>query len=182
MKKKTKLYLRLNLMSLFFVAVSFISVTLAWFVYSGLSRVTTEVTVKVNGVATTINIPADGKTFYCFAVKTGGSYDVVITPAGQEEASTNGVVNVTNASNVAYELQSFTYGDTGPENYQVITNNEIVPGNSIFGAIVVDSATLVTVTVNGAATTINIPANGKTFYCFAVKTGGNYDVVITPAA
>ena len=143
---------------------------------------TTEVTVKVNGVATTINIPANGKTFYCFAVKTGGSYDVVITPAGQEEASTNGVVNVTNASNVAYELQSFTYGATGPENYQVITNNEIVPGNSIFGAIVVDSATVVTVTVNGAATAINIPANGKTFYCFAVKTGGNYDVVITPAA
>ena len=46
MKKKTKLYLRLNIMSLFFVAVSFISVTLAWFVYSGLSRVTTEVAVK----------------------------------------------------------------------------------------------------------------------------------------
>ena len=46
MKKKTKLYLRLNLISLFFVAVSFISVTLAWFVYSGLSRVTTEVAVK----------------------------------------------------------------------------------------------------------------------------------------
>jgi len=46
MKKKTKLYLRINLISLFFVAVSFISVTLAWFVYSGLSRVTTEVAVK----------------------------------------------------------------------------------------------------------------------------------------
>ena len=46
MKKKTKLYLRLNIMSLFFVAVSFISVTLAWFVYTGLSRVTTEVAVK----------------------------------------------------------------------------------------------------------------------------------------
>jgi hypothetical protein len=46
MKKKTKLYLRLNLISLFFVAVSFISVTLAWFVYTGLSRVTTEVAVK----------------------------------------------------------------------------------------------------------------------------------------
>ena len=46
MKKKTKLYLRLNLLSLFFVAVSFISVTLAWFVYSGLSTVSTEVNVK----------------------------------------------------------------------------------------------------------------------------------------
>jgi len=46
MKKKTKLYLRFNLISLFFVAVSFISVTLAWFVYSGLSTVKTEVNVK----------------------------------------------------------------------------------------------------------------------------------------
>ena len=46
MSKKTKLYLRLNLISLFFVIVSFISVTLAWFVYSGLSTATTEVNVK----------------------------------------------------------------------------------------------------------------------------------------
>lgn len=46
MKKKTKLYLRLNLISVFFVVVSFISVTLAWFVYSGLSSVSTEVAVK----------------------------------------------------------------------------------------------------------------------------------------
>lgn len=46
MKNKKKLYLRLNLISLFFVVVSFISVTLAWFVYSGLSSVSTEVAVK----------------------------------------------------------------------------------------------------------------------------------------
>lgn len=46
MKDKRKLYLRLNLMSLFFVVVSFISVTLAWFVYSGISRVDTKVNVK----------------------------------------------------------------------------------------------------------------------------------------
>lgn len=46
MKKRTKLYLKLNLVSIFFVAVSFIAVTLAWFVYSGLSTVSTEVTVK----------------------------------------------------------------------------------------------------------------------------------------
>lgn len=46
MNKKSKLYLRLNLISLFFVVVSFISVTLAWFVYSGLSTVSIEVNVK----------------------------------------------------------------------------------------------------------------------------------------
>ncbi len=46
MKKKHQIYLRLNLMSLFLIAVSFISVTLAWFAYSGLSTVSTEVDVK----------------------------------------------------------------------------------------------------------------------------------------
>ena len=40
------MYIRLNLLSLFFVVVSFISLTLAWFVYSGLSKVQTEVNVK----------------------------------------------------------------------------------------------------------------------------------------
>lgn len=57
MKRKTKLYLRLNLLSIFFVAVSFISVTLAWFVYSGLSSMTTEVNVK----AWYIELQKDGK-------------------------------------------------------------------------------------------------------------------------
>ena len=46
MKKKIKLYLRLNLVSIFFMVVSFISLTLAWFVYSGLTTVHTEVNVK----------------------------------------------------------------------------------------------------------------------------------------
>lgn len=46
MNKKHKAYLKLNLMSLFFVVVSFISITLAWFAYSGLARVKTEVNVK----------------------------------------------------------------------------------------------------------------------------------------
>lgn len=46
MKKKHQVYLRLNLMSLFLIAVSFISVTLAWFAYSGLATVSTEVDVK----------------------------------------------------------------------------------------------------------------------------------------
>lgn len=46
MKHKHKVYLKLNLLSLFCIGVSFISITLAWFAYSGLSTVTTEVDVK----------------------------------------------------------------------------------------------------------------------------------------
>ena len=46
MKSKHKAYIRLNIVSLFFIAVSFISVTLAWFAYSGIASVGTEIGVK----------------------------------------------------------------------------------------------------------------------------------------
>lgn len=46
MEKKHKLYLKINLTSLFFIIVSSISVTLAWFAYSGLASVGTEVGIK----------------------------------------------------------------------------------------------------------------------------------------
>lgn len=46
MDQKKRVYLKLNLVSLFFIAVSLISVTLAWFAYSGLARVDTEIDVK----------------------------------------------------------------------------------------------------------------------------------------
>ena len=46
MDAKKRIYLKLNLVSLFFIAVSLISVTLAWFAYSGLAKVDTEIDVK----------------------------------------------------------------------------------------------------------------------------------------
>ena len=46
MKKRHKLYLKLNLISLFFIVASFIFTTLAWFAYSGLSKLETEIDVK----------------------------------------------------------------------------------------------------------------------------------------
>lgn len=46
MEKKHRRYLKLNLMSLFFVAVSFISVTLAWFAYSGFASSKIDVDIK----------------------------------------------------------------------------------------------------------------------------------------
>lgn len=63
MKRKTKMYLKINILSLVFVVVSFISVTLAWFVYSGISGLETTVNVKAwyielerNGQTTSNNI------------------------------------------------------------------------------------------------------------------------------
>lgn len=46
MEKKHKRYIKLNLMSLFFVAVSFISVTLAWFAYTGFASSGLDVDIK----------------------------------------------------------------------------------------------------------------------------------------
>lgn len=57
MKRRHKLYLKLNLMSIVFLIVSLISVTLAWFAYSGLAEVETEIDVK----AWNIEIEKDGQ-------------------------------------------------------------------------------------------------------------------------
>lgn len=46
MLDKYKKYAKINIISLFFIAFSFMSVTLAWFAYSGLTDVSTEIGVK----------------------------------------------------------------------------------------------------------------------------------------
>ncbi len=46
MDRKHKAYIKLNIITLFFIAISSISVTLAWFAYSGIARVSTEIDVK----------------------------------------------------------------------------------------------------------------------------------------
>lgn len=138
-----------------------------------------EVVVTVNGVETTVNIPAGATTFYCFSVKTGGKYEVTITEKGAA-TSGNGIVTVTNNTSYDYQLQSFTYAGT-PTDYKVIENGEIEPGASIFGAIVISADTPVSVVVNGTPTSINIPASGVIYYCFAVKEGGEFNVEINPA-
>ena len=147
---------------------------------------TKAVTVTVNGVATSINIPdpVDGSvTYYCFSVKEGGAYNVVISEKGSAPVvGTKGIVTVTNNTSYEYEVQSFTYGANGPENYQVVENGEIEPGAAIYGAIVISVDTPVTVVVNGSATYINIPAGNIVYYCFDVKTAGEFNVVINPAA
>ena len=46
MEKKYKRYLKADLISLFFIAVSFISVTLAWFAYTGIASSGLNVDIK----------------------------------------------------------------------------------------------------------------------------------------
>ncbi len=141
---------------------------------------TKEVVVTVNGVETSVNIPAGTTTFYCFSVKQGGKYEVVISEKGAAPVSGNGIVTVTNNTSYEYQLQSFTYAGA-PTDYKVIENGEIEPGAAIFGAIVISAETPATVVVNGVETSVNIPANGVVFYCFAVKEAGEFKVEINPA-
>ena len=46
MNRKHKAYIKINIISLFFIAISSISVTLAWFAYSGLAKVSTDIDIK----------------------------------------------------------------------------------------------------------------------------------------
>ena len=46
MKRRYKTYIKINFISLILVVLSFISITMAWFAYSGLSKVATEIRVK----------------------------------------------------------------------------------------------------------------------------------------
>ena len=46
MNRKNKAYLKINIISLFFIAISSISVTLAWFAYTGIAKVSTEIDIQ----------------------------------------------------------------------------------------------------------------------------------------
>ena len=141
-----------------------------------------EVVVTVNGVATSINIPVPTGTgtYYCFSVKEGGKYDVVISKAGAAVEG-NAIVNVTNNAGCDYQLQSFNLVGGKPDAFVNVENGEIVPGDNVWGAIVVAADATVSVTVNGNAPGLTLPANGNLYFCFSVKEGGEINIVINAA-
>lgn len=140
-----------------------------------------EVEVKINGADAAPVISAGPSTFYCFAVKEGGNYEVVISEKGAVVEG-NATIVVTNDSNIEYKVQWFELVNGAPAGFNDVTNGEIVPGASVWGTIVVSNDTKVSVTVNGAASSFNLPQATVTYYCFKVVEGGTYEVVITPAA
>ena len=141
-----------------------------------------EVVVTVNGVATSINIPVPTGTgtYYCFSVKEGGKYDVVISKPGQAVEG-NATVNVTNNAGCDYQLQSFNLVGGAPDAFVDVENGEIVPGQNVWGAIVVAGDASVSVTVNGNAPGLTLPNGGKIYFCFSVKEGGEINIVINAA-
>ncbi|MDD4035905.1 MAG: hypothetical protein PHS45_01085 [Bacilli bacterium] len=112
MKSRHKAYLRVNLISLVFIVVSFISVTLAWFAYSGLINVETEIGVK----AWYIDLEKDGETV---------SNDIVIslTEIYPGMDVVNEIVNIKNLgdsdASVKYSIISARILDNAEDNYVV---------------------------------------------------------------
>lgn len=112
MKRKHKAYLKLNILSLFLIAVSFISVTLAWFAYSGLSDVSTEVDVKAWYIA----IEKDGQQV---------SNDIVITldeiyPGMEITTEKLKIQNLGDSdATVKYSIASARILDNPSNNYEV---------------------------------------------------------------
>ena len=112
MKPRFKLYWQINLVSLLFIFVSFISVTLAWFAYSGLSNVATEIDVK----AWHIEIERNGQTV---------SNNIVISlseiyPGMDTVTETINIKNFGDSdAQVKYSIVSARILDNPEDNYEV---------------------------------------------------------------
>ncbi|MGE5456019.1 MAG: hypothetical protein ACM3O4_02835 [Ignavibacteriales bacterium] len=122
MKPKYKIYLKLNIMSLAFVAVSFISVTLAWFAYSGLADVRTEVNIK----AWNIELEKDGEKV---------SNDIVISLSDLYPGmnTVNEKINIKNLGDsdaqISYSIVSARILGAPEDNY--IVNEEVTTSNFV---------------------------------------------------
>ena len=144
---------------------------------------TVEVAITVNGSDAFPVINAGPVTYYCFAVKTGGNYEVVISEKGATPPATGtkGIINVTNNTSYEAELVTFTLAGQTPSPFEAVENGEVEIGDNVWCAIVVPTGTPVTVTINGNAPGLTLPSGGNTYFCFSIKTAGDYAVVVNPA-
>ena len=140
-----------------------------------------EVVVTVNGKETSPNIPAGNVTYYCWSVKESGKFEVVISEKSAAPAG-DAVYTFANNTSFAYQFLSFNLVNGAPDAFVPVANGTVTPGSNVWVAVAIDSANAVSVTVNGAAAGLALPKDGLTYYCFSVKAGGNFEVVINPAA
>ena len=139
-----------------------------------------EVVVTVNGKETSPNIPAGNVTYYCWSVKESGKFEVVISE--KSAPSGDAVYTITNNTSFSYQFLSFNLVGGAPDAFVPVANGTVTPGTSVWVAVAIDSANAVSVTVNGEAPGLAMPKDGVTYYCFSVKAGGEFAVVINPAA
>ena len=112
MDRKHKAFLKINVMSLFLIAISSISVTLAWFAYSGIAKISTEIDIKSwliefekndstvsNDIVISLDdvYPGMGTVYESIKIKNKGdsdaklSYSIVSARIFDEEISTDDV-------------------------------------------------------------------------------------------
>ena len=116
MKTRYKRYLKLNFISIIFIAVSFMSVTLAWFAYTGLNKVSTEVNVK----AWYIELEQDGESVSNdIVISLSDIYPgmeivdelINIKNSGDSDASIK--YEITSARILGYEADEYIVSDSG---------------------------------------------------------------------
>ena len=142
-----------------------------------------EVSITVNGSDAFPVINAGPVTYHCFSVKTGGDYQVVISEPGATPPATGtkGIITVTNNTSYEPQLVSFTLVGGAPNGFTPVVDGEVEAGDSVWCAIVVADGTPITVTINDKAPGLTMPSNGNTYYCFSIKTAGDYVVVVNLA-
>jgi len=122
MKRRHKFYLKLNIMSIIFLVISFSSVTLAWFAYSGLSHVETEIDVN----AWYIELEQNGET-------VSNEIVISVTDIYPGMTSVDETISINNLgdsdASVAYEIVSARILGEAEDNYEVngttVTSEEV---------------------------------------------------------
>ena len=119
MKRRHKAFIKANIMSLFFIAVSFISGTLAWFAYSGLSDVATKIDIR----AWSIEIDKD---------TTSKNITITLPEISPGMETMSEIINIKNSGDsdalIKYSIVSARILDKEEDNYVVsdtLTSKEV---------------------------------------------------------
>lgn len=119
MKRRHKAFIKANIMSLFFIVVSFISGTLAWFAYSGLSDVATEIDIRA------WSIEIDKET-------TSKNITITLPEISPGMDTMSEIINIKNSGDsdalIKYSIVSARILDADEDNYVVsdtLTSKEV---------------------------------------------------------
>lgn len=119
MKRRHKTFIKANIMTLFFITVSFISGTLAWFAYSGLSDVATKIDIRAWNIEIDKDVNAKNITITLPEISPGME-------------TMNEVINIKNSGDsdalLKYSIVSARILDKEEDNYVVgenLTSKEV---------------------------------------------------------
>lgn len=123
--------------------------------------------------------------WYCFTPSEGKNVIKVTFKKKEAAEKTSATVTVKNTAEVTYTLNRLVGQNIA--GMVTITDGKIDTSESgVFGVIAIkdsdkESGKTYTVEVDGTATSLNIPSNGTTYYCFSVSGNNTYNVEIKKA-